>query len=84
MPSKYSPEVKAKAVRLVRDHVQNYGSEWEAIKTVSRRLGMTAETLRKWVRQAQIDDGDRDGVMTSEQAEIRRLRREVADLICTG
>jgi transposase len=80
MPTKYSPEIKAKAVRLVRDHVQDYGSEWEAMKTVSGRLGMTPETLRRWVRQAEIDDGGRAGISTNEQAEIRRLRREVAEL----
>ncbi len=50
MPKKFTPEVKAKAVRLVRDHVDDYASEWEAIKTVANRLGMGAETLRKWVR----------------------------------
>jgi len=50
MPKKYTPEVKAKAVRPVRDHVDDYASEWDAIKTVANRLGMGAETLRKWVR----------------------------------
>ena len=56
-----SGKVRAKAVRLVRDHVDEYGSEWEAIKTVSSRLAMHAETLRTWIRQAQVDEGDAEG-----------------------
>ncbi len=50
MPSKYDPETRAKAVRLVVDHCGDYPSEWAAIKTVSKQLGMNAETLRNWVR----------------------------------
>ncbi len=61
MPKRFTPEVRAKAVRLVRDHVDDYASEWEAIKTVANRFGMTAETLRKWVRQAEIDEGASEG-----------------------
>jgi transposase len=61
LPRKFDPETRAKAVRLVRDHVDEYGSEWEAIKTVSSRLGMHAETLRTWIRQAQVDEGDAEG-----------------------
>jgi transposase len=61
IPRKFDPETKAKAVRLVRDHVDEYGSEWEAIKTVSSRLGMHAEPLRTWIRQAQVDAGDAEG-----------------------
>lgn len=51
MPSKYEERARAKAVRLVQDHVGGYASEWEAIKTVACRLGMSPETLRKWLRQ---------------------------------
>jgi transposase-like protein len=57
--SKYDPETRAKAVRLVLEHRDDYPSEWAAITAVSKRLGMTAETLRSWVRQHQIDDGQR-------------------------
>jgi transposase len=62
MPSKYDPETRAKAVRLVLDHCGDYPSEWAAIKAVSPRLGMNAETLRNRIRQQQVDDGQRDGV----------------------
>ena len=70
MPSKNDEQTRAKAVRLVTEHVQEYTSEWAAIKAVSARLGMTAETLRHWVRQAQIDGGQADGV----SSEGRRVR----------
>jgi len=62
MPSKYDPEIRAKAVRLVVDHRGDYPSEWAAIKAVSTRLGgVNAETLRNWIRQAAIDAGQADG-----------------------
>jgi transposase-like protein len=80
MPSKYDPETRAKAVRLVLDHRDDYPSEWAAITAVSKRLGMTAETLRTWVRQQQVDDGNRDGVSSEAAAEIRALRRRNAEL----
>ena len=70
MPSKYDPETRAKAVRLVLEHRGDYPSEWAAIKAVSSRLGMNAETLRNWIRQQQVDDGQRDGVR------LRSCRRD--------
>ena len=80
MPAKYSPEMRAKAVRLVRDHREDYPTEWEAIKTVSKRLGMTAETLRKWIRQAEIDSGEAAGMTTDSARQIRELKRKNAEL----
>lgn len=80
MPSKYDPDTRAKAVRLVLDHRDDYPSEWAAITAVSKRLGMTAETLRHWIRQHQIDEGDLDGVSSSAAAEIRALKRRNAEL----
>jgi transposase len=80
MPSKYDNELKAKAVRLVREHAGDYPTEWAAICAVSSRLGMSSETLRKWVRQAQVDDGKAPGVTSSESAEIRELRRKNREL----
>ena len=80
MPSKYAPEMRARAVRLVLEHREDYPSEWAAITAVSKRLGMNAETLRNWIRQQQIDDGDRDGVSSEAAAEIRALRRRNAEL----
>lgn len=80
MPSKYDPELKAKAVRLVREHREEYETDWAAIRAVSSRLGMTAETLRKWVRQAEIDDGAAAGVTTRESQELRELRKKNREL----
>src|SRR5271168_4480824 len=80
MPSKYDPETRAKAVRLVLEHRDDYPSEWAAITAVSKRLGMNAETLRNWIRQQQVDDGQRDGVSSEASAEIRALRRRNAEL----
>ncbi|MCF6390890.1 IS3 family transposase [Mycobacterium sp. MBM] len=80
MASKYDPETRARAVRLVLDHREDYPSEWAAITAVSKRLGMTAETLRNWIRQHQVDDGERDGVPSAAAAEIRALKRRNAEL----
>jgi transposase len=67
MRGTYDPELKAKAVRLYQEHVADYPSEWAAMKAISGRLGMTAETLRKWVRQCEVDAGERPG-LPSESA----------------
>jgi transposase len=80
MPSKYDQETKSKAIRLVTEHVGDYGSEWEAITTVAGRLGMSAETLRKWIRQAAIDTGHAPGVSSDSAREIRDLKRKNAEL----
>ncbi|MCX0272892.1 IS3 family transposase [Nocardia zapadnayensis] len=80
MPAKYDEATKAKAVRLVVDHRNDYDSEWAAITAVSARLGMTAETLRKWVRQAAVDAGETEGVSTQAAREIRELRRKNKEL----
>ena len=80
MPSKYEASTKAKAIRLVREHAGDYPTEWAAITAVSGRLGMSAETLRKWIRQAEVDEGTAPGVTSSESAEIRELRRRNREL----
>src|SRR3954454_19307561 len=80
MPSKYDPEIRARAVRLVLDHRGDYPSEWAAIKAVSSRLGMNAETLRNWLRKQQVDDGQRGGVSSEAAAEIGALKRRNAEL----
>ena len=58
---RYSPEVRARAVRIVLGHVGEYGSQWEAMVSISGKIGCTAETLRRWVRQAERDEGLRSG-----------------------
>ena len=77
---RYSPEVRARAVRLVVEHAGEYGSQWEAMVSISGKIGCTAETLRRWVRQAERDDGLRPGPTSVEQARIRDLEREVREL----
>ena len=78
---KYSAELKAKAVRLVREHSGDYPSEWAAIGSVAQRLGIgSSETLRKWLRQAEVDEGAKPGTTTAEAAEVRALKRKVTEL----
>lgn len=80
MSRNYDEQTRARAVRLVSEHRDDYSSEYEAIRTVAGRLGMSPETLRKWLRQAEIDGGDRDGVTTASAREIRELKRRNAEL----
>ena len=80
MPKRYDENTKARAVRLVVDHVEDYASEWEAITTVAGRLGVSPETLRRWLRQAEIDAGETDGVSTASAREIRDLKRKNSEL----
>jgi transposase len=80
MPSRYDGETRAKAVRLVQEHKGDYESEFAAIKAVSSRLGMTAETLRKWVRQSEVDAGQKPGLSTESTLELRELRRKCREL----
>lgn len=80
MPVKYSQDTRARAIRLVRGHAADYESEYAAITAVAGRLGMSAETLRKWIRQADVDAGKAPGVSGSESAEIRELRRKNREL----
>jgi len=78
--SRYDASTRAKAVRLVREHAGDYPARWAAIKAVSGRLGMSTETLRKWLRQAEVDEGAAPGVTSAESAEIRELRRKNREL----
>lgn len=77
---KYPDEMRQRAVRMVFEHRHEHGSEWEAICSVAEKLGPTPETVRKWVRQAERDQGLRAGPTTEELAEIKRLKRENAEL----
>ena len=77
----YPPELRVRAVRMVAEVRPDYPSDWPAICAVAKKLGIgTAETLRKWVRQAEVDAGQRPGVSSEESAEMRRLKRENAEL----
>ena len=79
MSIRYDENTKARAVRLVREHRDDYESEWAAMKAISGRLGMNPETLRKWVRQTEIDAGEAPGVSSEERRELRELRRHRAE-----
>ena len=78
--TRYSPEVRARAVRMVLDHRVDYASQWAAISSIASKIGCTAETLRRWVRQSERDAGLRDGVTTEERDRIRALERENREL----
>lgn len=79
--SKYPQELRERAIRMVAEVQANHGSEYEAIRVVASRLGIgTPESLRKWIRQSQVDGGQRPGVTSQESAEIKRLKRENAEL----
>jgi transposase len=79
--SPYPAELRKRAVRMVAEVRPDYPTEWVAINAVAAQLGIgTAETLRKWVRQSQIDEGTRPGTTSDESAELKRLRRENAEL----
>ena len=77
---KYPDELRERAIRMVLDHGHEYGSQWEAICSVAEKLGPKAETVRGWVRQAEKDQGRRPGTTTDELAELKRLKRENAEL----
>ena len=79
-PTRYSPEVRERAVRLVLDHQGEHDSQWSAITSVSSKLGCTAETLRKWVRQAERDRGVRAGLSSEERRRLKELERENREL----
>ncbi len=74
------PELRARALRWVREHRDEHPSEWAAIQSVAGKLGMTAETLRKWVRRDEIDHRQRRGVTSGERERVRALEREVREL----
>ena len=78
--TRYSPEVRARAVRMVLEHQGEHASQWEAIGSIAAKIGCAAETLRSWVRQAERDQGLRDGMTTQERDRIKALEREVREL----
>jgi len=77
---KYSQEVRERAVRLVLDSQSQHESQWAAIKSVAEKIGCTAETLRKWVRQAERDSERRPGPSSEGRQRIKDLEREVREL----
>src|ERR671932_489921 len=69
--TRYPPELRERAIRLVREHRHEHPSEWAAIQAIAGKLGMTAETLRLWVRRDEVDHGRRPGITSAERERLR-------------
>ena len=77
---RYSPEVRERAVRLVLEHQPEYASQWAAMGSIAGKIGCTPETLRCWVRRAEVDEGLRPGLRSEERARLKELERENREL----
>ena len=78
--TKFSPEVRERAVRLVREQRSEHPSMWAAIESIAPMIGCTPQTLHDWVKRDQIDAGEREGVTTDERECLKALEREVKEL----
>lgn len=78
--NRYSPEMRARAVRMVLEHQGSYETQSAAVAAIAPKIGCIPETLRVWVRQAERDSGARDGASSAERDKIKELEREVRQL----
>ena len=78
--TRYSPEIRERAVRMVFEHQAEYDSQWAAMNSIAAKIGCTAETLRKWVRRAERDQGLREGLTSSDRERLKALERENREL----
>ncbi len=78
--TKFSPEVRERAVRMVQEHRGEYPSLWAAIESIAPKIGCVPQTLNEWVRRSEIDSGVREGVSSEERERVKALEREVKEL----
>ena len=78
--TRYPAEVRERAVRLVAEQRQEHGSQWAAIESIAGKIGCTSETLRRWVQQAERDEGRRPGLSSSDRDRVKQLERENREL----
>src|SRR5215471_11124893 len=78
--SRYAPELRERAVRMVHEHAAEYPSQWAAICSIADKLGCSREALRRWVRQSERDRGERPGLTTDERERLKQLERENFEL----
>ncbi len=78
--SRYSPEFRQRAVHLFQEQQNHHPSKWAALNAIAGKVGCTAETLRKWVKQREIDQEQREGLSTSERERLKQLERENREL----
>ena len=78
--NKFSPEVRARAVRMVLDHERDYPSRWAAMVSIAEKIGCTAQSLNEWVKKAEVDQGKRAGVPTDVAERLKALERENREL----
>ena len=77
---RYSPEVRERAVRMVLEQQKEHSSQWAAIQSIAAKLGCTSETLRRWVRQTEYDQGTRAGMTSDDRDRLKKLERENREL----
>ena len=78
--NKFSPEVRERAVRMVQEHRGEYPSLWAAIESIAPKIGCVPQTLNEWVKRDEVDNGQREGLATSEREQLKALQREVKEL----
>ncbi len=79
-PGKYPDEMRERAVRMLFEHQHEYPSQWKAIESIAEKLNINHETLRQWVRRAEVDSGKRAGATSDQLEEVKKLRRDNAEL----
>ena len=78
--TKFAPEVRERAVRMVQEHRSEYPSLWATVESIAPKIGCTPSTLLEWVKRAEVNSGKRAGVTTDEHERVKALEREVKEL----